>query len=150
MTSPDRRLRRAATLEVIRGVLSALSGLPFFATAAMLWVGRPAPSQGSWLGDRLMLLIPSGALFAIAVASFLFARMILTRKKWALWMVVLGESVLAILLVVAAIGALANGGNIALAVAAIAAVALVSVPIIVRLVWALAHGEPAGAREGGY
>jgi hypothetical protein len=77
----------------------------------------------------------------IAIPSFAFAFLLRTRKRWATWTVVVGESVVVIALVTATVRALTNPSDQRLAVATVAALALVSAPVIVLLVRILAEKQ---------
>ena len=79
------------------------------------------------------------AALAIAIPSFAFAFLLRTRKRWATWTVLVGESLVAIALVVATVRALTNHSDQLLAVATGAALTVVSAPVIVLLVRTLAE-----------
>ena len=137
-------------LLLARAGWTGAAGLTFVAFAAIFWISRPMgpPSDSQLIGDVLAMVIAGGlgvlgvAAIAIAIPSFAFAFLLRSGKPWATWTVVVGESVVAIALVVATVRALTHPGDRLLAVAAVVAIAVVSAPVIVLLGRTLADRKP--------
>lgn len=129
------RLRIATILLLARAGWASAAGLTFLAFAAIFWGSR----------DVLTVLIAGGlgvlgaAALAIAIPSFAFAFLLRTGKRWASWVVAVGESVIALVLVGATVWALTHPGDQLLAIATVVAIALVSAPVVVLVVRTLAQ-----------
>jgi hypothetical protein len=137
------RLLIATILLLIRAGLTGMSGLGLLAFAGFFWISRPAsPSAGYGITLFIVLgLVAVGVpAVAIAVPSILFAVLLLTRKWWPTLAVLIGESLVAIVLVAAMVWALTQGGDRSIqfvAIVSVATLALVSFPVIVLLAWNL-------------
>jgi uncharacterized membrane protein len=131
-----------------------LGGITDIAWAATLWASRPPgtpANEGVAVAQVLDLLIV-GTLFlfgvmalAIGVLSTGFGFLVRTQKRRALWAVVVGESLVAIVLVGAGIWALTHAGDAKLAIFPAVFIALVSAPVLFLIGSTLARGTPTDA-----
>ena len=96
--------RAAARILLGRGALAGLTGVGFLVAGIFIAVttthppssGAPYPTD-SGIGDRLAgaFVVVGTGILAFALASFLFALLIRSRRLWARWVALLGEAAMA-------------------------------------------------------
>lgn len=153
----NRRLNVAATLLFARAGWTGLTAVSFLGVAAVMWANRPTgPTTDGNLVGALLTITLAGALAllgvvaaAIAIPSLVFGILVRTGKRRAYWVVVVGESMVAMALIGAMIWSFTHPQDLALALAAGVALALVSIPVIVLLLQALTRSRPAESRHPG-
>ena len=143
------RLLAASILLFIRAGLTGPPGLAFLLTAAFFWFTKPlGPVGGSDAAGGVLTIVVAGALaflgaagLAIGIPAAVFAVLIQTRRRWAQWTALVGESLVAVLLVVAAVWGLTHPNDRVIATPAIVFLVVGSAPVIVSLVSGLTKRE---------
>ena len=146
------RLRLAAVLLFARGAWTGLAGISDISFAAHYWAGRSTGTPANEGVAVVLDLLMVGTLFllgvvnlAIGVLSLAFGFLVRTRKRRALWTVVVGESLVAIALVGSGIWALTHPGDAQLAILPAVYLALVSAPVLFLIGSTLARRLPVDA-----
>jgi hypothetical protein len=148
--------RLAAILLFARAGWTGAAGVSLLGGGALLWFSRSSgdSSPQSQAFAALLTFTFAGALallgliaLAIAVPAAAFGALVLTRKRWAAWVVIFGECAVAIGLAVATILIFTQSSDHSLAIATVALLALGPIPVIVLLATAL--GKPIPAVDGG-
>ncbi len=142
------RLRIAAVLLLARGAWSGGLAVLFLGAAAFLyWTHSTTSTTDSAFVGNLLTFLIAGALavigvvgLAIAVPSLAFGFLIRTGKRWACWVVLIGEGLVGVALAGLAILAFAHVSDRGLALGPAAALVLVSGPVIVLLIVDLRSG----------
>jgi hypothetical protein len=97
-------LRAAAIILLVRGALAGLAGVGFILAGLFIAVTTTHPQSGGApyptdlrQGDLMAgaFLVVGTGILAFALASFLFALLIRSRRLWARWVALLGEAALA-------------------------------------------------------
>lgn len=136
------RLLAASILLFIRGGLTALPGAAFLLFAALLWFNQPVagPNESPLIVGGITVILAVGLAvlgvvgLAIGIPSVIFAVLIQTRKRWAQWAALVGESVMAFVFVVAVAWGLTHPYDRYIAAPAAIALVVASAPVLVVLV----------------
>ena len=145
----NRRLLAASILLFVRAGLTGPAGLGFLLTAAFFWLTKPlGPVGGSDAADGVLTIVVAGGLavlgaigLAIATPALIFGALIQTRKRWAQWSALVGESFIALLLAFAVIWGLTHPADQVVTVPAAIGLVVGSAPVVVLLVSGLTKRE---------
>jgi hypothetical protein len=140
-TTLNRRLLAASILLFIRGGMTAIPGALLLLGAAFFYITNPrGPNEDPLVYGVLMTLVVGGlalsgvAGLAIGIPSVIFAVLIQTRKWWAQWAALVGESLIALFFVVAAVWGLTHPADRVIAAPAAVALVVLSAPVLLVLV----------------
>jgi uncharacterized membrane protein len=132
------RLLGASILLFIRGGLTAIPGAAFLLFAAIFWFNQtPAgPNESPLLVGGLTVIITAGLVvlgvggLAIGIPSVIFAVLIQTKKRWAQWAALVGESLIALFFAVALVWGLTHPADRIIAAPAAVALVVLSAPVL--------------------
>jgi hypothetical protein len=125
----------------IRGGMTATPGALLLLVAAFFYFTHPmGPNDDPLVYVALMTFVVGGfallgvAGLAIGIPSVIFAVLIQTRKRWAQWAALVGESIIALIFAVAVVWGLTHPDDRVLAAPAAVALVVGSAPVLVVLV----------------
>ena len=138
----NRRLLAASILLFIRGGVTGLPGAGFLVLAAVFWANQPTvgPNDSPLVIAAFTVFVTAGLVvlgvagLAIGIPSVIFAVLIQTKRRWAQWAALVGESLVALFFAGAVVWGLTHPDDRIIAGPAAVALVVLSAPVLFVLV----------------